>query len=421
MGAYSWIWLGVYPWTRLRWVAIKCFDVAIRVHTWSEGSPNVAPRFCSRLDLRINILCFLWSIAYHWVLWELAAFFKLDQLSYFCIFLFILRFIFNGFKWFWFLFRAFSLKQHFKNFVNNLGGNNWCSVGLTVALLDFLSVICNLGSESWRWSLWNVPTSIVKREFFLVFIDNGFDTLTAVIFILLGFIVLSFFFLDNSALNFDWVDLFLSLSEFFNRSDVFDTSKNGRERLLTRPIRCLVSWCTLWNRSLVDAIISSKATACTLVSLESFSTSKCLRCYFTAVFISVFRWGHICLHLWLWGNPVVIGNISSRSTELRLWLLHIFLIGAHYTASKVLLVTSFFQQRRLQDGSARLAWSLTILSCNKQVLKLLFRIWIVCTNSVGQSRGRRFNFYFCLSKLIVFFQNKGLFRSCEDMLTQLLA
>jgi hypothetical protein len=48
-----------------------------------------------------------------------------------------------------------------------------------------------------------VPTSIVKREFFLVFIDNGFDALTAVIFILLGFIVLSFFFLDNSALNFD--------------------------------------------------------------------------------------------------------------------------------------------------------------------------------------------------------------------------
>jgi hypothetical protein len=86
-----------------------------------------------------------------------------------------------------------------------------------------------------------VPTSIVKREFFLVFIDNGFDALTAVIFILLGFIVLSFFFLDNSALNFDLVDLFLSLSEFFNRSDVFDTSKNGRERFLTRPIRCLVS------------------------------------------------------------------------------------------------------------------------------------------------------------------------------------
>lgn len=318
-GVILWIGLGddsrirlrVYPWAWLRWVTIKCFDVAIGVHTRSEGSPNISSRFGSRLDLWINLFCFLWSIAYHWILWELTAFFKLDQLSDFCIFIFLVNFIFNGFIRLRFLFRTFGLKKHVKNFINDLGSNYWCSIRLAVAILDFLSVVCSLGRKSGGWSLRNVSASIVEREFLLIFIYNCFNALTAAIRAFFCFIVFSFLFLDHNALNFNRIYLFFGLSELFNRSDIFNTSENGRERLLSLPICCLVGRCPLWNRSLIYAIISSEATARMLVRLQSFCTSKCLWRYFTAVFVSIFWWSHISLHFRLWCHSIVIGNISS--------------------------------------------------------------------------------------------------------------
>lgn len=303
----SWIRLGVNLWAWLRWVTIKCFDIAIRVHPGTVGSPNVTLRFGSRLDLWINILCFLWSVAYHWTLWELAAFFKLDQLSDFCVFFYS----FIGITELSFLFRVIKIKKHVKNFINNLGSNDWCSVRLGVALVHFLSVICSLGRKSRSWSLRNVSASIVEREFFLVFIYNGFNTLTAAIWALFCFTALSLHIFDDNALNLDWIDLFFGFSEFFNRSDVFNTSENGRERLLNRPICCLQSRWALWNWSLIYAIIESEATASIFVRLQRFCHSKRLRCYFTAVFISIFWWGQISLHFRLWCHSVLIGNISS--------------------------------------------------------------------------------------------------------------